>query len=185
MRPSKRDELVSKALDVFYSSGFQATGLDKIVSETGISKTAIYNHFRTKEDLILAALRLRDERFRNWLFRRMEELADTPKGQLIALFDALGEWFNSDEFQGCIFVKVASEYQDHTDPIFRQATEHKRLIKDHLLALAEACELQNAQNIVCQLLVLKEGAIIAAYLQMVDDPVKHARDAALALIPST
>ena len=139
----------------------------------------------TKENLILAALRLRDERFRNWLFRRMEELADTPKGQLIALFDALGEWFNSDEFQVCMFVKVASEYQDHTDPIFRQATEHKRLIKDHLLALAEACELQNAQYLVCQLLVLKEGAIIAAYLQMVDNPAKHARDATLALIPST
>ena len=62
---------------------------------------------------------------------------------------------------------------------------HKRLIKDHLRALAEECELHNAQNLVCQLLVLKEGTIIAAYLQMVDNPAKHARDAALALIPST
>jgi len=89
MRPTKRDELVAKALEVFYRNGFHATGMDMLVAESGISKTSMYKHFRTKEDLILASLRLRDENFRNWLFRRMEELADTPRGQLSALFVAL------------------------------------------------------------------------------------------------
>ena len=78
MRPTKRDELVQKALQAFYRHGFQATGMDMLVAETGISKTSMYKHFRTKEDLILAVLRLRDEQFRNWLYRRMEALADTP-----------------------------------------------------------------------------------------------------------
>ena len=79
MRPNKRDELVQKALKVFYTNGFHATGMDMIAAETGISKTSIYKHFRTKEDLILAVLRLRDEHFRNWLYRRMEELGNTPE----------------------------------------------------------------------------------------------------------
>ena len=105
MRPSKRQELVEKALTIFYSGGFHATGMDTLSSEVGISKTSVYNHFRTKEDLILAVLRLRDENFRNWLFRRMEELSDDPAGQLIAMFDALGEWFKQPEFKGCIRFK--------------------------------------------------------------------------------
>ena len=62
MQQTKRDELVRKALDTFYRNGFHATGMDMIASETGVSKTSIYKHFRTKEDLILAVLRLRDER---------------------------------------------------------------------------------------------------------------------------
>ena len=100
MRANKRDELVQKALTVFYQNGFNATGMDMLVKETGISKTSMYKHFKTKEDLILAALRLRDELFRNMVLRRMEELSDTPKGQVLALFDALAEWFDSLE-SGC------------------------------------------------------------------------------------
>ena len=61
MRQTKRDELVEKALIVFYENGFHATGMDTLVAKTGISKTSIYKHFRTKEDLILAALQLRDQ----------------------------------------------------------------------------------------------------------------------------
>ncbi|MFT7041116.1 MAG: AcrR family transcriptional regulator, partial [Paracoccaceae bacterium] len=93
MRPSKRDELVRKALAIFYRDGFHAAGMDLLAAETGISKTSMYKHFRTKEDLILAVLRLRDEEFRNWLFRRMERSADTPRARLLAMFDALAEWF--------------------------------------------------------------------------------------------
>ena len=48
MRPNKRDELVRKALQVFYRDGFHATGMDKLVVETGVSKTSMYKHFRTK-----------------------------------------------------------------------------------------------------------------------------------------
>jgi AcrR family transcriptional regulator len=90
MSASKRDQLVQRALDVFYENGFRATGMDALAAATGVTKASMYKHFRTKEDLILAVLRLRDELFRNWLIRRVEDLADTPQGQLLALFDALG-----------------------------------------------------------------------------------------------
>ena len=108
MRPSKRDELVKKALQVFYQNGFNATGMDKLVAETGISKTSMYKHFRTKEDLILAALRLRDEHFRNWLYRRMEELAATPRQQLVAMFDALEELPWRISFEALLLVRLGS-----------------------------------------------------------------------------
>ena len=102
MSQNKRAELIRKALLLFYRNGFHATGMDLVAKETRVSKTSIYKHFRTKDELILAVLRLRDENFRNWLFRRMEEHADTPQGQLLAMFDALEEWFLEDGFQGDI-----------------------------------------------------------------------------------
>lgn len=182
MRPSKRDELVQKSLDVFYQNGFHATGMDMLVAKTGISKTSMYKHFRTKEDLILAALRLRDETFRNWLFRRMETLADNPRDQIAAMFDALGEWFRQPGYQGCMFVKAVSEYQSPDDPIHQQSADHKRLLERHLGKLAREAGLKKPDLLARQLLLLKEGAIVTAHFHHTDDPAADAKEAAQILI---
>ncbi len=182
MRPNKRDELVRKALQVFYRDGFYATGMDKLVAETGVSKTSMYKHFRTKEELILASLRLRDENFRNWMFRRIEELSETPAGQIIASFDAMKEWFEEDGFRGCMFIKAGAEYQDAEHPIHAQAAEHKRLLLDHFTQLARKANVQNPEKLASQIVLLQEGAIVAAVLLKNCDPAEDAKDAARQLL---
>ncbi len=182
MRPTKRDELVQKALPIFYRNGFHATGMDRLAAETGISKTSMYKHFRTKEDLILAVLRLRDENFRNWLVRRMEELGHTPADQLIAMFDALGEWFAKPGYRGCMFIKASAEYQEPGDPIHAQAAEHKRLLFNHVRDLTERAGASDPDMLARQLLLLKEGAIVTAHLGHTDDPASDAVIAAQQLL---
>lgn len=182
MRQTKRDELVRKALDTFYRNGFHATGMDMIARETGVSKTSIYKHFRTKEDLILAVLRLRDENFRNWLFRRIEELSDTPTGRLLSIFDALEEWFAMREFRGCMFIKASAEYQDSDDPIHAQSTEHKRLLFEHFTALCRQAGAVHPEGLAQQLLLLKEGAIVMAVLGRGVTAATDAKTAARALM---
>ncbi len=182
MRPSKRDELVHKALQAFYRNGFHATGMDMLVDETGISKTSMYKHFRTKEDLILAVLRLRDEHFRNGLYRRMEDLAGTPQDQLIAMFDTLDEWFGEPGYKGCMFIKASSEYQDANHVIHQQSADHKRMLERHIADLAEKAGLANPGLLARQLLLLKEGAIVTAHLGHTDNPAKDAKAAAARLL---
>ena len=182
MRANKRDELVQKALTVFYRNGFNATGMDMLVKETGISKTSMYKHFKTKEDLILAALRLRDELFRNMVLRRMEELSDTPKGQVLALFDVLGEWFRSEDFHGCMFIKASSEFQDPNHPIRRQSAEHKLLIAEHIQKLLVEAAFKDAESLTRQLMVLKEGAIIVAHVSQSATAAEDAKTVALTLL---
>ena len=182
MRQTKRDELVRKALETFYRNGFHATGMDMLAAESGVSKTSIYKHFRTKEDLILAALRLRDENFRNWLFRRMEELGDTPQERLVAIFDALEEWFSERDFLGCMFIKASAEYQDRDHAIHAQSAEHKRLLLEHIAVLTAAEGASSPQALAQQLLTLKEGAIVMAVLGRGRDAAGDAKDAAEVLI---
>lgn len=182
MRPNKRDELVRKALQVFYRDGFHATGMDRLVVETGVSKTSMYKHFRTKEELILAVLRLRDENFRNWFVRRIEELADTPADQLLAAFDVLGEWFCEDNFRGCMFIKAGAEYQEADDPIHVQASEHKRLLLEYFTDLCRKAGAPDPDRLACQLLLLKEGAIVTAVLLRNCDPARDAKEAAQVLL---
>jgi len=182
MRSTKREELVQKAQKVFYRNGFHAAGMDMLVTETGVSKTSMYKHFRTKEDLILATLRLRDEQFRNWLFRRMREIGTTPGEQLLAMFEALGEWFAQTDFRGCMFIKAAAEFQEAKHPIHAQSAEHKRLLFNHIRDLSEQASAADPDALARQLLLLKEGAIVTAHLGHTKDPAKDAKAAAATLL---
>lgn len=181
MRPSKRDELVRRALEIFYREGFHATGMDLLAAETGISKTTMFKHFRSKEDLILAVLRLRDDEFRGWLFRRMQQ-AGPPRAQLLAMFDALDEWFAAPAFRSCMFIKAASEYPDPAHPIHAQAAEHKRLLFLQLEKIVAAAGAPDAAGLARALLLLKEGAIVTAHMGHEADPAGDAKAAARALL---
>lgn len=182
MSASKKDELVEKALEIFYREGFHATGMDKLVAETRISKTSMYNHFRTKEDLILATLKLRDERFRNNFISRVETLADNPKDQLLATFDALAEWFIDPKFRSCMFIKASSEYQDKNHPIHIESTEHKQMLQDYLRDLAIKAELSDPESLAVKLQLLQEGAIVLAHMNGRHNAAQEAKSAAEALI---
>jgi len=174
MSESKRDQLIQRALTVFYKDGFHAVGMDKIAKETGVSKTAIYKHFRTKDDLILATLRLRDEQFRNWIIRRIEEFADTPAERILASFDALEEWFLEPTFMGCMFIKAASEFQDSDSSIHAICAEHKRILERYLIDLARQAGARSPEQLGAQILLLQEGAIVVAAMM---NPKKAAADA--------
>ncbi|WP_417465518.1 TetR/AcrR family transcriptional regulator [Kordiimonas sp.] len=182
MSASKRDELVAKAQDIFYREGFHATGMDRLVAETGISKTSMYNHFRTKEDLILATLQHRHNELHAQLMARTEELAKTPKERILASFDSLKEWIESGEFRSCMFIKASSEYQDPTHPIHIAAAEHKRSGLRYLAALAEAAGAKEPEVLATQLMLLKEGAIVSAHLEGHAGMIEAAKAAAHTLV---
>jgi AcrR family transcriptional regulator len=179
MSASKRDELVEKALEVFYREGFHATGMDRLVAVTGISKTSMYKHFRTKEDLILATLKLRHEQFRTLTTKRDLPVGASPKEQLLASFDGLTDWLESDRFQSCMFIKASSEYQDPAHPIHQAAAEHKRALISHMEGLATAAGARAPDVLARQLMLLKEGAIVTAHLQ---GPVGVGEDAKAAAV---
>ncbi|MEQ8355337.1 MAG: TetR/AcrR family transcriptional regulator [Kiloniellaceae bacterium] len=182
MRATKREELVGKALLAFYAHGFHATGMDRLVVETGISKTSMYKHFRSKDDLILAAIQLRDTQFRDWLFRRMKALGGTPREQLLAMFDALGEWCDEPGFRGCLFVKAASEFQEPDHPIHIQAAAHKAQLLGHLSELAALAGAAEPKALARQLLILKEGAIVTAQVEGCREATAQAKAAATILL---
>lgn len=173
MSASKREELVKNALKAFNAGGYHAVGMDRLAKETGVSKTAIYKHFRTKDDLILATLRLRDEQFRNWLVRRVEALAETPGEQLLAVFTAIGEWFEEPGFKGCMFIKASCEYQNRGSSIHQISAEHNRLLLTYLAGLAQQAGYQDPENLARELLVVNAGGIVMAHLL---DPKESAKD---------
>jgi hypothetical protein len=119
---------------------------------------------------VLAALRRRDEQFRNWLMGAMTRASSDPCERLLALFDALDDWFNgralySLGFHGCAFINAAGEYSSPDDPVHRTCAEHKRLIVEFLRKLASEAGAADPVELAEQLAILKDGAIVTAQVQ--------------------
>ena len=162
--PSKREQIIEQALDLFYRDGFNATGVERIIKQAGVSKKTLYKHFTSKEELVLATLRKRDEVFRNKIMRETERLADTAKGRLLSIFDAHGLWFDESAFSGCMFINAAAEYSSQSDPNHIMSAEHKRLVRDYIKGLAEAAGAREPEVLSLRLNLLLEGAIVEAHV---------------------
>jgi AcrR family transcriptional regulator len=162
MARDKRDELVETALKLFDREGFHATGIDRILAEAGVAKMTLYHHFRSKDELILASLRLRDERFRNDFMRRVERASDDSAERLVVIFDVLASMFDDREFRGCTFINACAEYGDRDSSIHGIAAEHKRLVLSYIRDLAHAAGAGDADRLARDLCILMEGVIVTA-----------------------
>lgn len=185
-RPSKRDHLIDTAVDLFNSSGFHATGIDTILEHAGVARMTLYNHFDSKDQLILAALERRDESFRAWFVEEVVQATDSPRDRLLALFDVLRRWITGDApgpaFCGCTFINAAAEYGDPANPVHRAARTHKHKLRAIISGIAEAAGARNPDTLAARLHLLIEGAIVTAQVTGETGAVDHAKDIARMVI---
>lgn len=179
---SKREQIISTALTLFYQHGFNATGIDKVIAVAGVSKKTLYNHFRSKDELVLATLRKRDELFRNNLMRETKRLANAPKDRLLVIFDVIDAWFNDKNFSGCMFINASAEFAETDNPCHVVCAEHKRLVCEYIRELAEQAQAKDAEELSKQLNLLIEGAIVDAYVSGNLDAAKRAKKMAETII---
>ncbi|HZN69767.1 MAG TPA: TetR/AcrR family transcriptional regulator [Tepidisphaeraceae bacterium] len=183
----RRDHLVDTALRLFNRNGFHATGIDTILAESGVAKMTLYKHFRTKEELIIAALRHREAEWLGWFDRTVRRLGRTPRDRLLAVFDALGRWIRGEDaggaaFCGCPFINVAGEYADPKHPVHAVATGLKRQVVAYVTALAREAGASDPETLGRQLCLLAEGAVVHAHVAGDAKAAKRAKGAAEVLI---
>ncbi|MCK6486353.1 MAG: TetR/AcrR family transcriptional regulator [Phycisphaerae bacterium] len=161
MVPPTRQRLIEAANHRFYRDGFRGVGIDQILDDVGISKTAFYKHFESKEDLVLEVLRHHDRWWRD-AFRRMvrQRGGDTALGQLKALMDVVAEVIESDEYRGCFFVNVSMEFPLPHDPAHVAAAESKRSIEEFVRDLATQAGAADPAALAEDLCLVMEGAYV-------------------------
>jgi AcrR family transcriptional regulator len=185
MASAKRDHLIDTAVDLFYRNGFHATGVDRILDVAGVARMTLYNHFRSKDELIIAALRRRDEQFRNWFMRAVESRAAEPSQRLHLLFNVLQDWFTEKGFSGCMFINASAEFSDRDHPVHKVAAEHKMLMLRYLRELTRTAGVADSDQLAEELMLLMEGAIVMAYVTGDRNAAANAARAAARLIGPT
>ncbi len=160
-RNDTRDIILDVTEKLIYKSGIAATGMDLLVKTAGVSRKSIYRYFANKEELVVAALQRRDERWMHW-YRSAVDQAPTPADRLLNLFTVLGTWFASEGFRGCAFINTSGETGDPQDPVRLVAREHKQKLLDYVLELCTEHGANDPETLARQLLILIDGAITVA-----------------------
>ena len=174
-RPSRRDHLIETAITLFCEHGYHATGIDRILETAGVSKKTMYVHFRSKEELIYAALRQHDGQFRNSFMKAVEDAADTPKGRLLAIFDVAEAWFSDNNFFGCMFINAIGEYAEKDSPVREISKQFKKLMWDYVAKLGREAGADAPEALADELCLLLEGAIVTAQVSDKPDAARTAR----------
>src|SRR2546421_3409333 len=163
-----RERLVAAAIELFYRRGFGAVGVDQVIATAGVTKTTFYKHFEGKDDLMVAAVKRRDEWESQAWERAVRKLAgDDPVRQLLAMLDVMDVWFNDPEFRGCMFMNAAAEFPNPHDPVHQAAAAHRRRNHDHWRSLARAAgaDATAAETFTDCYAALIEGALILRQTQ--------------------
>ncbi|MEH2358540.1 TetR/AcrR family transcriptional regulator [Nostoc sp.] len=181
-RKSVHDRILSTASGLFYREGIRNVGIDRIIAESGVAKMSLYNHFKSKDALIEAWLRQQDEQWCEWLQITIEQRASNPSQQLLAIFDALREWFEGPDFRGCAFINASVELANRDHPGHRVALEHQQSIYHYIKSLAQAAEVLSPEQLARQLLLLVQGAIVVAMMEGSWSTASQAKKVAATLI---
>jgi AcrR family transcriptional regulator len=177
-----RQRILETADRLFYQEGVRAVGIDRIIAEANVAKMTLYTHFPSKDDLILAVLKYREEGVLEFFRTAMERYPKKAKNPLRAFFAALKEWFESPGFRGCAFQNAAVELADPAHPGTEFARGHKRRFGEFLRGLVEEAVGKAAAKVAPAVSLLVEGAIVTAVIQSSPDAAEVARDAALKLV---
>ena len=178
--PDARARILDTAYRLFSVHGIRAIGIDRVIAESGVAKTTLYPHFRSKDALVLAFLEERRNRWTvGWLQATVDRSATDPNDRLLAVFDAFAEWFRRPDFESCSFIRTLHEAPP--GPLRDAAVHELELVRRLLSAWAEAASLRDPDRVADQLQTVMFGAIVSAAR---GDPhaAQRARDTAALVI---
>ncbi len=139
-----RERLLDTAYELFSRRGIRDVGIDEVIARAGVAKATLYRHFPSKDDLVLAFLERREQRWTlGWVEAEAARRGSTPEEQLLAIFDAFDEWFRREDFEACAFINVLLEMgPEH--PAGEASIAHLENIRSVVRRLAEETGLRDA-----------------------------------------
>jgi AcrR family transcriptional regulator len=108
-KTNTEEKILATAAELFYANGLRGVGIDQVIAESGVAKSTLYVHFRTKDELVARYLRRTDDSWMAQLQAAAQRAGDDAAAQLVGLFDALLDAFDRHGFFGCPFVSAAVE----------------------------------------------------------------------------
>src|SRR5580765_5341320 len=132
-----RQRILESADRLFYQEGLRAVGIDRIIAEAGVAKMSLYKHFPSKDDLILAVLKYREEGVLEFFRSAMERHGKKAKHPLWAFFASLKDMFDLPGFRGCPFQNADVELADPSHAGTEFVRGHKQRFSEFVRVLVE------------------------------------------------
>ena len=180
-------ERILKTVDrLFYEQGYLATGINQIIAEAQVAKASFYQHFPSKEALVLEYIKTYNSSFVQQL-RQLDKQHPEPKAKILALFDYLACFAQQAECRGCAFLNIAAEFsQPESKPrqlIAQLKTDLKVYIEQLVLkALPGDLSPESAQTRATAVYLLFEAALVESRIHHDLWPIEASKAAANQLL---
>ena len=97
--PKPRERIVSAAAKLFYDHGINAVGIAQICQAANVSKRTLYQHFDTKDALVVASMSALGAA---WFEACTQATATNPKERIRHVFAMVEPMAEKEDFFGCI-----------------------------------------------------------------------------------
>lgn len=163
---SAREKILFTAHDLFYQDGVRATGVDRLIHESKVTKTTFYRHFPSKKDLIIEFLELRHLSWLAWFKARIGYHGNNPSSITLAI----NEWLSSDDFRGCAFLNSVGELGEQMPEVLKITQRHKRNVVEVIASIV------GNQEQAVAITVAIDGAVLKAQFDQRADQAVAALD---------
>ena len=126
-----RESIVARAYDIARASGVEGLSIGPLATAVGMSKSGVFAHFGSREDLQLAVLEEAALRFGNAVL--MPALSQ-PRGlpRLRAIMEHWFEWVRSTAGGGCVLMASVMEYDDRPGALHDQVVHNEHRWRSEL-----------------------------------------------------
>ncbi len=176
--PSAQAKLLDTARRLFCRNGIHATGVTRILKESGVARRTLYERYGSKEKLLRAVFSSEADMWFRWFDGELSNQQMAPAARVLLLFDLLEAWFNSGTFYGCLFINAVAEHEKDSNWVRDMAVAHRNRINVLLLTLVT--EAGDAEPLMTteKLSMLIDGTIVAAMITGNAEPARIGRLAA-------
>lgn len=160
---SPKERIVASAVALFNSKGVHTTGIDRIITESGVAKKTFYHHFPSKNDLIAEFFKRKDEVWFETLKKYSADSKQPPLDRVLGIFDGLKEWFSQDDFFGCPFIKGLSDFEKDNTLLVTCVEKHFAETQEYVGKLLKEVNPSGYKKLIPQIMSLIAGATIVAH----------------------
>jgi len=166
-----RDQIMETASRLFYTQGYNNTGINQIIEEAGIAKASLYQHFSSKEELLIEYLELAGLRMTD-MFQAATEAHVSPADKVIAIFDLLDQLVQRKTYNGCRFLNIISEISMENERVRDQVKAQKDSLRN---LFAEILKPVRKESLADELYLLVEAVFISSKIYGQAWPVETAK----------
>ncbi len=137
-----REAIVSQAYDLARRDGLEGLTIGALADRVGMSKSGVFAHFGSREDLQLAVLEYATTHVTNSVFLPAFKTVARGLPRLRALVEGWYGFVTSLERGGCLVLAAVGEYDDKPGPIRDQLVVYQRQMRGQMeRAVAMAIEI--------------------------------------------
>jgi AcrR family transcriptional regulator len=149
---------------LFYSDGIRVVGIDRLISESNVTKATFYKHYGSKERLILDYIEGRHALAVHDMQQVLAQTADAAEPSaaeqsLRNLVGAVSAIIDKPGFRGCPFINAATEYTDPKHPVRLVVSEHRAWYADIVAELFAKMGHPRAINAAEDYMLARDGAM--------------------------